>query len=158
MQNLSKRPLTIPDDPFTCIFVDVIPNPAVPGLYVSTTFPFSLLVVEPRSKFKWFLGMIDATTETIIETLQQYRADIQNLTNTHELSYIRTDAGSQFLSTEFRDYCRQNQINLTCAASKHQEMNAYCESTWRNISTMARSMLVHADLSLHFFMKLNAMQ
>lgn len=66
------------------------------GLDLTTTFPFSLLVVEPRSRYKWILGMIDATTETIITTLEQYQADIQNLTKTHELSYIRSDAGSQF--------------------------------------------------------------
>ena len=30
-------------------------------------------------------------------------------------------------------------------------MNAYCESMWNHLSRMARSMLVHADLSLHFW-------
>ena len=68
------------------------------GLDLTTTFPFSLLVVEPRSLYKWMLGMIDATTETIITTLEQYQSDIQHLTNSHELSYIRSDSGSQFLS------------------------------------------------------------
>ena len=55
------------------------------------------------------------------------------------------------MSDVFGDYCKMKQIKLTHAAAKHQEMNAYSESTWNNISVMDRTMMVHEDLSLHFW-------
>jgi hypothetical protein len=95
--------------------------------------------------------MFDASSEELIITVKQYLADVHALNIPEEIAYIRTDAGTQFMSEEFQDFCRENKFKLTHAASKHQEMNAYSESTWCHISTMARSMMVHADLSLHFW-------
>jgi len=131
--------------------MDVIPHPKIAGIDAKSTFPVSLLIVDPTSRFKWFQGMKDATTTSILYAISQFQADVQQKHKTAEISHIRSDAGSQFLSAEFDDYCVTNRIKHTAAAPKHQEMNAYCESTWNQISTMARSMLVHADLSLHFW-------
>ena len=131
--------------------MDMVPHPHYPGIDKTTTFPYSLLVVEPVSKIKWLLGMSDSSAETLIQTLKQYLVYVQEINKTEEVSYIRTDAGTQFMSEDFQDYCRMKKIKLTHAAAKNQEMNAFSESTWKHISVMERTMMVHADLSLHFW-------
>ena len=151
VQAASKKTMHLPQDIFKCLFMDIIPHPYQGGIDKTTTFPYSLLIVEPVSKFKWFHGMFDASSEELIITVKQYLEDVHALNIPEEIAYIRTDAGTQFMSEEFQDFCRENKFKLTHAASKHQEMNAYSESTWCHISTMSRSMMVHADLSLHFW-------
>ena len=66
------------------------------------------------------LGMTDASAETLIHTVKQYLADVESMNIKQEISYIRTDAGTQFMSEEFQDYCRMKQMKLTHAAAKHQ--------------------------------------
>ena len=146
----SKKAMYVPKEHFKCLFMDVIPHPNHPGIDKSTTFPYSLLIVEPATKYKWFLGMQDSNEESIIANLKQYKADIQSKNITEEISYIRTDDGTNFMSQEFQQYCQDNKIKITFADPKHQEMNAYSENTWNQTGIMARSMMVHSDLSLHF--------
>jgi len=63
-----------------------------------------------------------------------------------DLDRIRSDAGSQFTSAEFVEYCREHQIHLSLAAPKKQYQNHLAERTWQTTSTIARTLLVHARL------------
>jgi hypothetical protein len=63
-----------------------------------------------------------------------------------DLERIRADAGSQFTSEEFSTYCREVGIQLVLAAPKKQHQKHLAECTWRTISSMGRSLLVHARL------------
>ena len=49
--------------------MDIIPHPYQGGIDKTTTFPYSLLIVEPVRKFKWFHGMFDASSEELIITV-----------------------------------------------------------------------------------------
>jgi hypothetical protein len=66
------------------------------------------------------------------------------------IEFIRSDAGSQFISNEFHEYARTSGIKLGIAAPRHQEMNGVLERQWQTIQEMARTLLIGARLSMHF--------
>ena len=59
--------------------MEIIPHPYQGGIDKTTTFPYSLLIVEPVRKFKWFHGMFDASSEELIITVKKYLADVHAL-------------------------------------------------------------------------------
>ena len=61
-----------------------------------------------------------------------------------DLERISVDAGTQFISTEFKDECQTRGVRLTLAATEHQEMNGQVEVTWRTLRTVAHALMVHA--------------
>ena len=61
-----------------------------------------------------------------------------------DLERISSDAGIQFISTEFKDKFQTRGVCLTLAAPEHQEMNGQVEVTWRILRTVAHSLMVHA--------------
>ena len=70
-----------------------------------------------------------------------------------DLERISVDAGTQFTSTDFKDECQTRGVRLTLLAPEHQEMNRKFEVTWRTLSTVAHSRMVHARLPevyIHF--------
>ena len=70
-----------------------------------------------------------------------------------DLERISADAGTQFISTEFKEECQINGVRLTLAAPEHQEMNGQVEVTWRTLHTIAHSLMVHARVPenyIHF--------
>ena len=64
--------------------------------------------------------------------------------------YLRSDAGSNFISDEFKKWCDEMGVTLTIAGPKHQEQNGFAESAYRVANEMARSLLVQAHLPLSF--------
>ena len=67
------------------------------------------------------------------------------------LMFIRDDAGTNFTSEEFKDWCNDNNITLSIAGPKHQEENAFVEQAYGTAGRMARSMLVCAYLPISFY-------
>ena len=65
--------------------------------------------------------------------------------------YLRADAGSNFTSHKFKEWCSNNKITLSIAGPKHQEQNAFVERAYGTASRMARSMLVKAHLPIAFY-------
>ena len=66
---------------------------------------------------------------------------------------ISADAGTQFTSTKFKEECQIRGVHLTLASPKHQEMNGQVEVTWRTLSTIVHSLMVHARVPenyIHF--------
>ena len=47
--------------------------------------------------------------------------------------YLQSDAGFNFTSDEFQDWCKEEKITLTLARPKHQEQNAFAESTYKTV-------------------------
>jgi hypothetical protein len=92
--------------------------------------------------------MRDKNTDSVIDIIQRYQADYGHVGNYGYLNIerIRADAGTQFTSLEFKQYCWRTGIHLVLAAPKKQYQNHLAEGTWQTISTMARSLLVHARL------------
>ena len=64
-----------------------------------------------------------------------------------DLERILVDAGTQFISTEFKQECQTHGVHLTSAATEHQEMNGQVKVKWRTLRTIAYSLMVHARLS-----------
>ena len=54
-----------------------------------------------------------------------------------DLERILADAGSQFISTKFKDECQTSSVPLTLAAPNYQEMNGQVEVTRRTLRSIA---------------------
>jgi transposase InsO family protein len=104
--------------------------------------------VDAYSRYVRFYGLHNKSTKAVTTALQQYQADNKPAETFGfiNLEKIRTDAGSQFTSSEFADYCREQGVHLSLAAPKNQYQNHLAERTWQTTSTMARALLVHARL------------
>ena len=88
-----------PDKPFTLIYGDIIHPISKAALTPETAFPCYLFLVCATSKYTWFEGMNDFSSEAVIATFSIF----QNQTGKalKELQYFRTDAGKAFTSNEF---------------------------------------------------------
>jgi len=105
-------------------------------------------VVDAYSRHVRFYGLPDKSTKAVVSALTQYQADNKPASKYGymNLDKIRSDAGSQFTSAEFAEYCRDHQIHLSLAAPKKQYQNHLVECTWQTTSTIAHTLLVHAKL------------
>ena len=69
------------------------------------------------------------------------------------LGWNKSDAGTQFTLTDFKEECQTRGVHLTLAAPEHQEMNGQVEVTWRTLLTFAHALMVHArvpEVYVHF--------
>jgi hypothetical protein len=84
----------------------------------------------------------------VIAALKQYQAGhlLAQAYGVSDISHIHTDAGSQFTSDEFCQYCHDKIIHLVLAAPKKQYQNHLAEWSWQTISPMAHSLVAHAQL------------
>jgi transposase InsO family protein len=130
------------------IFLDIEHPITTADLTTASTYPFYLIVVDAYSRYVRFYGLHNKSTKAVTTALQQYQADNKPAETFGfiNLEKIRTDAGSQFTSSEFADYCREQGVHLSLAAPKNQYQNHLAERTWQTTSTMARALLVHARL------------
>ena len=131
--------------------MDLIPNPMDKGLTPDTYFPVFALIVDHFSRYVYFEGMPDNSTDSVIKVLNAYTAMLQSKGLIQKLSYLRADAGSCFTSKEFLEWAVDNNINVSLAAPRHQEQNSICERAWQTLHYMGASMLVHSHLSNIFF-------
>jgi transposase InsO family protein len=130
------------------LFLDIQHPFVEAGLTVSTSYAFYLLIVDAYSRYAKLYGLPKKSTAAVISALQQYQAD-HSPAETYgylDTTRIRTDAGSQFTSTEFARHCVQQGIALSLAAPKKQYQNHIAERTWQTITSTARSLLVHARI------------
>ena len=142
----SQRGTPTPSRAFERIFIDIIPAPSNQGLTRNTAFPCFLLVVDHFSRWSWIEGMTDNSSAEVTRCLREYFVTTRSLGRTKNIDFLRGDADSSFLSAEFQSFAIDSNIDASFAAPKHQEMNSICESTWKTIDTMARTMRVHARL------------
>ncbi len=105
-------------------------------------------MVDAYSRFTKIYGLDDKTTESVIKTIRQYTADCGSVDEFGyiDIEMIRSDAGNQFTSKEFQEFCRDERINLSLAAPKKQAQNHFAECTWQTANNMAHSVIVHAHL------------
>jgi len=130
------------------VFLETL-HPVVPvGLTKESTFPFSLILVDAYSRYACIYGIRDKSSSCVHDVLTRYQANRGHIGNYGylDIAHICTDSGSQFTSEEFREHCHMAGVNLTLAAPKKQYQNHLAEQSWQSISTMARSLLVHARL------------
>jgi transposase InsO family protein len=130
------------------VFMDILHPITATGLTPNTSYAFYLILVDTFSRYTCMYGLPDKSTDAVVTAIKQYIADHKRADSYGylDLARIRADAGSQFTSTEFSTYCRDAGIQLTLAAPKKQYQNHLVECTWQTISSMGRSLLVHARL------------
>ena len=146
----SKAPMRFTGKPLQHIFIDIVPSPGQMRGVRGYNEPHFLFLCDPISRYADKKNLSEKSTKHTIEALTEWRDEM--LKKGFELFvYLRSDAGSNFTSDDFRAWCRKEQINLTIAGPKHQEQNAFAETTYRTVSRMARAMLVHAHLPIEFY-------
>jgi transposase InsO family protein len=59
---------------------------------------------------------------------------------------IKSDAGTEFTSHEFEQFCSDKGVATSFAPLKHQEGNHFAERTWQSLRKLDQCMLVHARL------------
>ena len=148
-QAASKRSMRIAGLPLQHLFIDCIPSPGVMYGVKECRAKDFYFVCCPNSKFVDKINCPDKSTATAIRLLDKWRGDMVKK-GFQTFLYLRSDAGSQFTSTEFKNWCATNNIQLTIAGPKHQEQNSFVENAYRTCGRMARSMLINANLSSHF--------
>ena len=68
-----------------------------------------------------------------------------------DLHKIKTDEGSQFTSTYFKEACADSRIAINLSAPKHQEQKSFAEHSWQTVKQIADKLLVHSRLPSIFF-------
>eukprot|EP00957_Ditylum_brightwellii_P121192 9242830-Ditylum_brightwellii.AAC.1 len=114
-----------PSIPFKRIYGDIIHFPIKQGSTTSTTFPCSLLLVCAYYKYSWLQVMKYFSSESVIECFRLFLAEIGS--KTLNLQYFRTDAGTAFTSSEFKDFSQAEKFSVIFAEPHHQEQNSISE-------------------------------
>ena len=119
-----KTPLK-PKAPFKWVFMDIFPSTAPKILTSHTTFSNFLLIVDAYSKTPKLYDMEKITTEELMDKLDMFQSGFGKIDqfNWWDLERISADAGTQFISTGFKEECQTCGVRLTLAAPEHQEMN-----------------------------------
>ena len=145
----SKLPSRMVGAPLQHMFMDCIPSPGILRGVKGYDAKDYLLLCDPVSKFVDKINLIDKSTASVIKALESWRGDMLRKGFVLFL-YLRSDAGTNFTSNEFKEWCRTENIKLTVAGPKHQEQNGFVETSYKTIGKMARSMLVAAKMPLPF--------
>ena len=146
----SKHPMNVNFKPLQHIFADVIPSPAVLKAIPDCRYQQYLILADPVSRYLDIIGMKNYSTEETIKCLSEWRGKM--LKRGFELFiHLRSDAGSNFTSQEFKDWCNKEYIKLSLAAPKHQEQNGFVERAYQTASRMSRAMLIKAHLKIEFY-------
>ena len=134
------------------IQVDTVPNPEPFGLSAETRFKYFLIFCDRYSRIFRTFGMQDKSSKECARAIEGILAKIPDSTYTpKDITYIRSDAGTEFRSAEFNDWCLENSIVFSSAAPKHQHQNGLVERHWKIVYDMANSLILNARLSPKFF-------
>ena len=146
----SKAPHRFIGKPLEHMFIDLIPSPGVMKGVKGYNEGQFLFLSDPISKFADKKNLAEKSTKETINALVDWRNEMIKK-GFDVFFYLRSDAGSNFTADEFREWCKKECITFTIAGPKHQEQNAFAETTYKTVSNMARGMLVHARLPFDFF-------
>jgi hypothetical protein len=144
----NKQPHTAASRAGEHFFLDIQYAVCPHGLTHATTFPNYLIIVDGHSRYTKFYGLAHKSSTEVIATLQKFQADYSFLRELGhvDIEKIRADVGSEFDSRLFTEHCIHAGIRLVLAAPKKQYQNHLVECTWQAVSSIARSLLVHARL------------
>ena len=146
----SKNKMAFNSKPLEQIFIDLMPCPGILRGVKECRAKNYLFIGDPVSKYLEKLNVNDKSSAETINALQKWRGEMVRK-DFEIFLHIRSDAGSNFTSDEFKEWCFKNHISLTIAGPKHQEQNGFIESSYKTAGRMARSMLVRAHLPIEFF-------
>jgi hypothetical protein len=146
--NRNKLPHTPASHPGATLFMDILHCKSSPGLTSKTSHAYCLLLVDAYLRFSSIYGLPNKSSDSVVQAIKEYSATfcMADAYGYIDIDRIEADAGSEFTSEEFKQFCVSQRINISLAAPKHQENNHLAERSWQTIHRMAHSMLVHARL------------
>jgi hypothetical protein len=147
----SKEFTRTSDIPFHYLHLDLIRNPYFFGLTTTTNFSAYLFIVATPGKLVGWVGLPKESSEAIVHGLKSWLLLTEQLGRKQSVRFIRTDAGTAFTSESFINSCIDMNIKVESAAPKHQEMNGICESKWKQVHSLANTLLNNARLGGAFF-------
>ena len=135
-QARSKTPMNINGKPLEHIFVDLVPIPEVLCGVPECRDKNFLFICDPLSKYVDKVNVENKSTEETIAKLNSWRQSMKN--NGYPIFlYLRSDAGTNFTSDDFKKWCEKENITLTIAGPKHQEQNGFVEAAYKTANEMA---------------------
>jgi len=147
----SKEPQRESSTPFHTLHLDLIHNPFRYSITESTNFEYYLFIVATPGRYCGWVGLRSNHSSSIFEALRTWLTETTLLGRVDDVRFIRTDAGTAFLSDEFITKCVTLGIKVEAAAPRHQEMNGICEAKWKQVHNTANIMLNNARLGGAFF-------
>jgi transposase InsO family protein len=93
---------------------------------------YELVLVDAFSRFTKIIGMPNKSSQSVIDALTNFAAEhrlIRGFTF-WDIEKIKSDAGTEFTSQEFKQFCAENRVAVSFASPKHQEGNHFAERTW----------------------------
>jgi len=116
--------------PRETIYMDILPAPSKDGITPRTAFSFLIIFVNAFSWYTCIIGLPDKSTAVVAIAICQFKADCQAHDSTFRfinIEWIKADAGSQFMSEEFKIFCQDSGIALSLVAPKKLSQNHFAE-------------------------------
>ena len=115
--------------PRDLLCLNLIKCPSKIGLTPETTFQYFLLAIDGYSWLCKITGLFSTQTENILQALVYIQ--IQFFSSNHDtmMNLTMQIQANIYIRKFFVDFCRNHQITMTLAASKHLEMNLLLERT-----------------------------
>jgi hypothetical protein len=109
-------------------------------------------MVDNTSRNHHLVGLHDYTSDSVITAINEFTAPWnQPVTDEHiNIIEVKTDAGYQLSSSNFREDFSTANIETSIAAPNHQYQNQKSEITWYSLHTIDDAMLVHVILPPKF--------
>ena len=104
-------------------------------------FKYSAVFVDDYSGAV-FLYLLKSKSDTIV-AVQKFLSDVSPYGN---VKCIRSDNGTEFTNSDFRDLMLQNNIKQEFSAPYSPHQNGTAERAWRSIFEMTRCLLIDAGL------------
>ena len=139
--------------PGQVLFVDLIPNPARSSAAPRTHYRDYMIVVCAYSRYFVFVPMLGHSADDTINGINFFVTNHKPFANyaPEDISEIHADAGTNFDSSDFKDWASEHNIKIILAAPQHQEMNGLPERLWQTARQIAFKLLTEARLALSFF-------
>jgi hypothetical protein len=104
--------------PLEYLFIDCVPTPgSLRGIKECKEKNF-LFVCDPISRYADKISVPDKSAATTILKLESWIGRMLKK-EFNMFLYLRSDAGTNFTSDEFKKWCEKNHIKLTVAGPKH---------------------------------------
>ena len=139
--------------PGKVFYLDMQSNPAKQSLSPSTYYPYYLMICCAYSRYFKLGNLKDYSASQVIGALEDFQSSnrpFESYSFKEHCEEIHVDAGSQFVSEAFRQWCTDNNIHLIIAAPAHQEMNGLVERMWQSCRKTAFGMCNNARLGWPF--------
>ena len=110
------------------IQIDTVPNPEPLGISSETRCNNFLIFCDLFSRIFRIAALRDKSSKECAKGIEQILSKILHSTYTPKyVTYIRSDAGTEFRSAEFNDWCLEKSIVFPISAPRHQHQYGLVE-------------------------------